>query len=151
MKFILSSCLIVFILSSCTFYEPEYRGGESIQFGQLNGRDVKFNAGAKIYNENGYAIKIKPSTLDLYIEGEYMGKVHLDETVKMKRKKETFIDAPFTATLEKGAMFKAMRFANKKELQIRLSGKVKTCVWFFGKKIDVNETRTIDGSSLKLF
>jgi LEA14-like dessication related protein len=136
-------------MSSCTFYEPEYRGGESIRFGQLNGRDVKFNAGAKVYNENGFAIKIKPCTLDLYIEGEYMGKVHLDEKFKMKSKCETTIDAPFTATLEKGALFRAMKFANKEEVQVRLSGKVKAGVWIFGKKIDVNETRTISGSNLK--
>ena len=55
--------------------------------------------GADIYNENGFALKVKPSTLDLYIEDQYMGKVHLDKKVRMKRKSITRVAAPLTLTL----------------------------------------------------
>lgn len=142
--------IIVLSMTSCTFYEPEYRGGESFHLEQLKGRDINFTAGAKVYNKNGFAIKVKPSTLDVYIEGDYMGKVHLNEKVKIKGKQESMIEAPFTATLSEGALFKALRFANKDEVQVRLSGKVKAGVCFFGKYFDVNETRTVNGSLLKL-
>ena len=139
-----------FVLASCTFYEPEFRGGESFKMGKIDGRDIQLTAGAKIYNGNGYAIKVKPSTLDVYIEDEYIGKVHLDKKIKMKANQETLIDAPMTATLAEGAMFRAMKLINKPNLTVRLSGKVKASVWFISKKIDVNETRTMDGLNLNL-
>ncbi len=142
--------LSLIICSSCTFYEPQFKGGESIQFGQLKGKEIQFTAAANVYNPNGYTLKVKPSELDLYVEGEYMGKVHLDKKVKMKRKKETRVEAPFTATLADGALFRMMRFVNKSEIEVKLSGKVKAGVWFVSKKIDVEETRTIKGGSIKL-
>ena len=149
-KVLSKSILFSFLLLvSCTFYEPEFKGGETIKFQELNGREIKFTAGGNILNENGFAIKVKPSDLDAYIEGDYIGKVHLDQKIKMKRKQEAFIDAPFTATLAQGALLKAMKYANKDKIQIRLKGKVKVGVWFIGKNIDVNETRTIDGANLK--
>ena len=147
----LSSIVILSLtlLTSCTFYEPEFKGGEKIKFQELEGRVIKFTAGGNILNENKFAIKVKPSDLDAYIEGDYIGKVHLDKKIKMKRNQEAFIDAPFTATLEKGALFKAMKYAGRSEIQVRLKGKVRVGVWFIGKKIEVNETRTINGANLK--
>ena len=141
--------LISFLVGSCTFYEPEYRSGGSLKFDQVNGRNIKFTAGAKVYNENFYAVKVKPSTLDVFIEGEYMGKIHLDKKIKMKGKRETLIEAPFTATLNNGALFKLLRFANKDRIQVRLTGKVKAGICIIGKNIEVNQTRTIKGARLK--
>lgn len=150
MKNLLAVIGCVFILVSCTFYEPEFRGGESIKVEEIDGRNIKLKAGAKVYNENGYAVKIKPSTLDLYIEDEYIGKIRLDKKIKMKAKQETTIEAPMTATLAKGAMFRAMGLVNRKNLEVRLTGKVKAGVWFISKKFDVNETRNLSGLNLDL-
>ncbi len=150
MKNLLAIIGFALLVTSCTFYEPEFRGGESIKVEQIDGRDIKLRAGGKVYNGNGYAIKVKPSTLDVYIDDEYLGKVHLDKKVKMKAKQETLIDAPLTATLAEGAMFRAMRLAGQKNVTVRLKGKVRAGVWFLGKKIDVNESRTLDGLQLNL-
>jgi len=139
-----------FLATSCTFYEPEFRGGENIKMGKLNGKTLKLTVDADIYNENSFALKVKPSTLDVYIEDQYMGKVHLDKKFKMKRKSTTRVSAPLTLTLADGAMFKLLALANKKNLKIRLSGKVKAGAFFISKKIDVNEEKTISGIKSKL-
>jgi len=47
-------------------------------------------------------------------------------------------------------MFKALRFATKENLKVRLKGKVKAGVFIFSKKIEIDETKTIPGSSFKL-
>ena len=149
MKSVFAVLVTLLIFSSCTFYEPEYKGGERIKLGQLEGKQIEFTAGAKILNQNGFAIKVKPSDLELFIEGEYMGLVHLDKKIRVKRKSEEYVEGPFTATLADGAMFRALKFINRQKLEIRLKGKVKAGVWMFGKKFYVNETRTISGSDLK--
>jgi LEA14-like dessication related protein len=150
MKGLLSLALILLLLGSCTFYEPEFRGGESLNIEEIDGKDIHLRAGGKVYNPNGYAIKVKPSTLDIYVNDEYIGKVHLDEKVKMKAKQETLLEAPLTATLADGAMFRLMRLAGAENVTVRMSGKVKAAVWFISKKVDVNESRTMDGINLKL-
>lgn len=150
MKSVFAVIIALLVLSSCTFHEPEFKGGEKIKFGKLDGRQISFTAGAKILNQNGFAVKVKPSELELFIEGEYMGLVHLDKRIRVKRKSEEYVEGPFTATLAEGAMFRALKFVNMNKLEIRLKGKVKGGVWMFGKKFDVNETRTISGSDLKL-
>ena len=138
------------ILSSCTFIEPSYKGGEKFKFDKLEGKTLKFTVGAKILNPNNYTIKIKPSDLDVYIEDDFMGVIHLDKTLKLKKKQELFVDAPFTATLNDGALFKLLKFVTKGKLQLTFKGKVKGGVFIFSKKFDVNETTTIDGSNLRL-
>ena len=139
-----------FVLSACTFLEPQYKGGEKIKFEKLQGKTLKFNVGAKILNPNNYTIKIKPSDLDVYIEDDFMGVIRLDKTLKLKRKQELFVDAPFTAILADGAMFKAIKFAMRSKLQVTLKGKIKAGVFIFNKKVDIEEKTTINGSSLRL-
>lgn len=142
-------CTMIF-LSSCTFLEPSYKGGERFKFDKLEGKSLKFTVGAKILNPNKYTIKIKPSDLDVYIEDDFMGVIHLDKTLKLKKNQELFVDAPFTGTLNDGALFKLLKFVTKGKLQLTLKGKVKAGVFIFSKKFDVNETTTIDGSNLRL-
>lgn len=150
MKYIVTIGIIVSLLtSSCTFHEPEMRGGESFNLEKMEGKQVRFTAGAKVYNGNWFAVKVKKSTLDLYVDGEYMGKVHLLKKVKMKAKKETDLQADFLAELEGNALMKAMGLALKGDVVVRMTGKIKGGVFIFSKKLDFDESRTINGRSLR--
>lgn len=141
---------LTILFSSCAcfeFSEPEMRGGEKINVSKVNGKKIEFTAEAKIFNPNCFTLKVKPSMMDLYVEGEYMGKVKLNEKVKLKKKKESQVEATFTAELSDGALMKAMKFATKKEVKVRLKGKVKGGVFIFSKKFEMDETKTIPGAS----
>ena len=148
MNRILTVAGLIALLTSCTFYEPEFRGGESISNVNIEGRKITLDAGATIYNENNFAIKVKPSTLNVYVDDRPMGEVHLDKKIKMNKKSETAIKAPLTLTVNEGAMFRLMSAVAQGKVNVRLKGKVKAGVWFVSKKIEVNESRTIDGSTL---
>ena len=78
-----------------------------------------------------------------------MGEIHLDKKIKFKKKQTTTVNAPFTATIAEGAMFRAMTLLNKSKIELRLTGKVKAGVWFVSKKIEVDERKTFDPSILK--
>jgi len=150
MKNVFGLLVAFLVFSSCSFYKLEYKGGERIKLGSLEGKQVSFTAGATILNQNGFAIKVKPSELKLFIEGEYMGLVYLDKEVRLKRKSENYVEGPFVAVLADGALFRMLRFATKKQLRIQVKGTVKAKVWMFGKEFKVNETRTISGSELNV-
>lgn len=149
MKYIVAIGLVIGLLTSCTFHEPEMRGGESFKLEKMEGQEVRFTAGAKVYNGNWFAIKVKKSTLDLYVDGEYMGKVHLLKKVKMKAKQETDLEGTFLAELEGNAMMKALGLAMKGEVTVRMTGKIKGGVFIFSKKLDFDESRKINGSSFR--
>lgn len=141
---------ILLLITSCTFYQPEYRGGESVQMGQLKGKELTLSASVDLFNENPFGITVKPSTLDVYLEDTYVGKMHLDKKFKLKRKSVTRITAPLTITLENGVLFKLIRLASKKNIKVRINGDVKAAVLLITKKIPVDETKTINGINLKL-
>ncbi len=149
MKYIIAIGLVISLLSSCTFHEPEMRGDETFKLERMEGKEVRFTAGAKLYNGNWFAVKVKKSTLDLYVDGEYMGKIHLLKKVKMKAKRETDLQADFLAELEGNALMKAMGLAMKGDVVVRMTGKIKGGVFIFSKKLDFDESRTMNGRSLR--
>jgi LEA14-like dessication related protein len=149
MKYIVAIGLIVGLLTSCKFYEPEMRGGETFKLEKMDGKEVRFTAGAKVYNGNWFAVKIKPSMLDLYVDGDYMGKVHLLKKVKMRAKKETDLQAEFLAELEGNALVQSLGLALKGDVVVRMTGKVKGGVFIFSKKFDFDETKTVNAKSLR--
>ena len=79
-----------------------------------------------------------------------MGVIRLDKTLKLKKNQELFVDAPFTATLNDGALFKLLKFVTKGKLKLTFKGKVKGGVFIFSKKFEMDETKTIPGNVLKL-
>lgn len=144
---------LLLVLSSCGCFEftaPELKGGEEFKVSKVDGNTIHLNAKANMYNENCFGVKIKPSTLDLYVEGENIGTVRLNKKVKMKSKRETAVDADLTATLSSGALMKLMAYASKSEIEVELKGKAKAGIFIFSKKFEVNEKKTISGSSLKM-
>lgn len=149
MRKLIQGFSFVLLVSSCAVTAPEIRGGESFNIEQIEGNKVNLNVGANIHNGNWFGIRVKPSNLDLFLNDDFLGTVRLDKKVKLKRKSETAIDANLTATLENGAMGKAMRSALGGGLNVRLKGRVKAGVFIFSKKIDFDETKKIDASELR--
>jgi len=149
-KFLFILTAFVLLTGCATFQEPEFRGSEGVKMDKMDGKEITLSANVKVYNPNWYALKIKPSTVDVYLEDKLMGTIELTKTVKMKGKQETSLSLPLLATLEDGAMFTALRYATKDQVKVRIKGKVKGGVFFVSKKMDVDETKTISGKDLNL-
>ena len=137
--------LLITSLTSCHFTQPKFQGGEKFEMGVISGREVKLTVEGDVLNENGFGIKLKPSIFDMYVEDIYIGKVHLDKKLKLKRKKTTHLVAPITVNLEQGVMFKAMRLIRKDKLKIQLKGEAKVGVFIFTKKMLIDEAKVING------
>lgn len=151
MKIITWIIALTLILFACGSYKDvKLRGTENYKVGKLEGKKLSFSFDARLFNENGYTFKIKPCDLDVYIEGQHMGVIHLDEKVKIKRKSESLVNVPLTAELGPGALVKLALMKLKKKVTVRLVGTVKGGVWIFSKKEKIDETREISTDNLKL-
>ena len=149
-KFLFILTTFVLLTGCATFQEPEFRGSEGVKMEKMDGQEISLSAGIKVYNPNWYALKIKPSTVEVYLEDQLMGTVKLNKKVKMKAKQESSLSLSLLATLEDGAMFTALRYVKKDQVKVRIKGKVKGGIFFLSKKVEVDETKTISGKDLNL-
>lgn len=143
--------ITIFLLSSCLEFEDlEFNGMNDPKFEKIENKIISLTLGIKVHNPNRFSIKIKPSQLDVFVEEELMGKAFLDEKVKLIKKKEDLYEIPLRIELEDGVLLKLVRLSLKSKIKIRISGKVKCSIYGVSKKIEINETKEIDGKKLKL-
>lgn len=144
------STLILLGFSSCATYEDlEFERMDGFKLDNIKGREIGMTVGAVVTNPNWFAIKLLPSTVKVYLEGQLIGEVQLNEKVKIRRKQENTLSVPLNATLEDGAMFSLIRYSMKDTLNIRMTGDVRASVLFLSKKITIDENRKISGKGLK--
>ena len=123
---------LLLLFSSCALYqEPELMKVGSFQFEKLKGKSVNFSLETSVENPNWYAIKIKPSTVDVYAENLLIGQLTLQSTVRYARKSISTVQAPLTASLADGALINLVRLAGKNEVEVVLKGKVKSTAVVF--------------------
>lgn len=127
---------------------PEMRGGESFKVLEKNEGTIKCIATAKVYNENWFGVKVKPSNLEVYADGDIIGTIRLDKKVKLKRKSETTLEAPLTLTLAEGSVGNLMNLAFKGDVEVKMKGKVKAGIFIFSKKFDFEQSKTMNARSL---
>lgn len=148
---ILISFGIILILVSCRFQQPTFKSVEGVEMGKMEASKVSFTVKVKIENPNWYALKVKPSSLDVSTSDGKLGTLYLDEKIKMKGRKETLIVAPMHVDLEKGILMKMMSFSFKDSVKVNLKGDVRGGVFFFTKKIPMEFSKSISTKDLNPF
>ena len=145
----LSTLMLLGICSCATYEDLEFERMDGFKLDSIKGREISMTIGAVETNPNWFAIKLLPSTVKVYLEGQLIGEVQLNEKVKIRRKQENTLSVPLNATLEDGAMFTLIRYSTKDTLSIRMTGDVRAGVLFLSKKIAIDENRKISGKGLK--
>jgi LEA14-like dessication related protein len=142
---------IVVLLASCSFQQPVFKKYEGFDMGKMDTKTISFTVKASIYNPNWYALKVKPSSLEITTSDGKLGVLHLDEKIKMKGKKENSLVVPMHVDLEKGIMMKLMSFSLKDSVKINLKGDVRGGVFFITKKIPMEFSRSVSPKDLNPF
>ena len=143
MKYIVSLLLLLF-LSACTLYkEPSMVTFNGIERGKIEDKKIDFKVKIVLSNPNFYALKIKPSTLDFMIDGTPMGKIYLNEKVKIRRKTEQEYAVPLSFKLEKGTLMSLMALGLRAQIEIQVKGPVKGGVLFLYKEFPFDYKKSI--------
>jgi hypothetical protein len=148
MKVIYFAILTLVLLACAPFKEPVFKSFDGMEGLKIDGGNINFTLKGTIENPNWYALKVKPSMLEVTIDGKKFANVYLDEKMKIKAKKSTALVAPMHAELEDGAMMRMMVIALKDSVRLNLAGDVKGGVFFIYKKFPVNITRSVSPKSL---
>jgi len=150
MKVIYLAILMLVLLACAPFKEPVFKSYDGFEMGKMDGDKINFTVKGTIENPNWYALKVKPSMLEVTIDGKKFADLYLDEKMKIKAKQSVSLSAPMHAELEKGVMMRMMGMALKDSIRLNLAGDVKGGVFFIYKKFPVNITRTVSPKGLNL-
>ncbi len=103
-----------------------------------------------VHNNTWLPIKIKPSTLEVYVDGKKWGDLYLDEKIRLKSNKNNELNTLVHVKFEDGLMAKLFIYRFKESAQLQLRGKVKTGLLFIPIKLPVNYTKTFSPKNLNL-
>lgn len=148
-KLIVLTVVLISILTSC-FEVPKFKGISNFKLDELNADKVHFNLDANVFNPNGYGIRIRKSTFDLYVGDKYVGKAKIKKSFKMKRKRESTCHVPVELKLEKGMLMQLMALATKRSLEVNVKGILKASVMGIPRREKIDERKTINPKDLKL-
>jgi hypothetical protein len=146
-----SFLFLFFLFSSCaTFEDPIELVSNTMKMENLNLNEAALRFNTTIHNNTWTPIKIKPSTLELFVDGEKLGDLYIDEKIRLKSKNDTEVNTLVHVKFADGILAKLIRYRFKETAQLELRGKVKTGLLFVPIKIPVNYSKTISPKTLNL-
>ena len=141
---------LFFLLTSCgSFKEPILKKSDDFKLTEFKEKKVSFSINIEIENNNWYALKIKTSNVDVFLEEKNVGKLFLIDKVKIPAKKTSVLTIPARLELADGAFFIIMKSITKENVPIRFNGKIKDRILFIYKNFTIAEKTAIPGSLLK--
>lgn len=149
MKKIIYIYVLLFAISSCNYEEPLVSGYSNFKFGKLEGKSVDVSFDATVENENGFGFKIKKGDLNLFINDLDLGKIHLNDKIKIKRKSENIYTIPLKLSLSDGVLFRLPKLVTATKFELKLEGTVRGSVMGFGKNFKIKETKNLSSGDIK--
>jgi LEA14-like dessication related protein len=146
-----SFLFLLFLFSSCaTFEDPIEVVNNTMKMENLNLNEAALRFNTTVHNNTWTPIKIKPSTLELFVDGDKLGDLYIDEKIRLKSKNDTEVNLLVHVKFADGILGKLIRYRFKETAQLEVRGKVKTGLLFVPIKIPVNYSKTISPKSLNL-
>ena len=142
MKAIFSTLALGLIfLSSCSSMkdvrEPEYRDIRDIRL--VEAGLLKSTAGMDLvyYNPNDFGVTLADARGSIYIDGEYLGRFHIDDKVSVRKHSEFVVTALVEIDMI-GAVKNHRDIFQKKEARIRIDGTARVSKVGFSKQIPIS-------------
>jgi hypothetical protein len=139
------------LISSC-FTIPTYQGASNFKLEEFKPKEnlLSFTLDLSVFNPNGYGIRVRKSTFDIFVGEKYLGKAKLQKAFKIKRKKETTCHVPILLELEKGVIFKLLSLVSSRKANLRLKGILKASIFGIPKRERIDQTQAINLKDLNI-
>ena len=134
----------IIFLTSCFDYEDvEFKGVQNIGLEGRSGGNITVRIDMKVKNPNKYKIKIKKSSLDVFINGSKVGKTKIKNDVVLKKNHQDVYPLYLTFSEKelKSSALASIGSLLTGRMKVRIKGDIKAKVYGIGKKfpIDVEE------------
>jgi len=134
----------IFFLTSCFDYEDvEFKGVQNFGLEGRLGGNITVRIDLNVNNPNNYNIKIKKSSLDVFVNGSKVGKTKIKNDIVLKKNREDVYPLYLTFSEKelKGSALSSIGSLLTGSMKVRIKGDIKAKVYGVGKKfpIDVEE------------
>ena len=134
---------IVFLTSCFDYEDVEFKGVQNIDLEGRAGGNITVRIDMKVNNPNNYNIKIKKSSLDVFINGSKVGKTKIKNDIVLKKNRQDVYSMYLTLGEKelKGSALSSIGSLLTGSMKVRIKGDIKAKVYGVGKKfpIDVEE------------
>jgi len=133
-----------FFFTSCFDYEDvEFKGVQNFGIEDRSAGNITVRIELKVNNPNNYNIKIKKSSLDVFVNGAEVGKTKMKNNIVLKKNHQDVYPLYLTLSekeLKRSALSSIGSFL-KGSMKVRIKGDIKAKVYGVGKKfpIDIEE------------
>lgn len=148
-RFIFGLFAILFVMTGCV-ESPQFKGVSNLKIDDVNKDKISFNLDVTAYNPNGYKLKVRKSSFDVYLNEQYIGEAFLLDKYKMKKKTTTLDNVPVEVLLEKGVIMKLMQIAMGGTVKLRMEGVLKASVIGFPVRKKIDQTKDFNMKDLNI-
>lgn len=145
-------CFVV-LLSGCTYEEVVLRDVSHVGVERFDGSGLAVTVHAVIENPNGYRILVSEPDIDLYLNGAYLGKAHLDERITLLPETTATYVVPLHAVRGEqggGLLGGLLGMAITGKAELRMKGTVRGGRnWLISKRFPFEENHVLDLRSLR--
>lgn len=150
-KGIILIVITIISLSGCFEYEDvDFKGVQNFSLEERTKENVLIRLDLKVNNPNTYNITIKPTVLDVFVNGKSAGKTKMKDKIVLKKNTTGVYPLYLQAKTKDimGAMTGSFGSLLSGKVKVGVKGNVKAKVYGVGKKFYLNEEETV---SLKGF
>ena len=141
---------IVFLTSCFDYEDVEFKGVQNIGLEGRSGGNITVRIDMKVNNPNNYNIKIKKSSLDVFVNGSKIGKTKIKNNIVLKKNHQEVY--PLFLTLSekelKGSVLSSIGSLLRGSMKVRIKGNIKAKVYGFGKKFPIDVEQPVNLGSI---
>lgn len=115
----------LFTLSSCSKPKgPSYLGYEDFRVEKVGVKNTVLSTRVKLYNPNGYALKLRSASIDVYLNDNYLGHSSIDSLITLPAKDTSFVPLQLTASA-KDLLSNTVKIFLNPDVKVRITGAAK--------------------------
>ena len=141
----------VVFLTSCFDYEDvDFKGVQNIELEDRSGGIITLRMDMKVNNPNNYNIKIKKSSLDVFVNGSKVGKTKMKNNIVLKKNHQDVYPLYLTLSEKelKSSALSSIGSLLTGRMKVRIKGEIKAKVYGVGKKVPIDLEESVNLGSL---
>ncbi|MGB0390998.1 MAG: LEA type 2 family protein [Salibacteraceae bacterium] len=137
----------VFLLSSCSFQDPEVTSFDGIDVIKMEENNAEVDINITLNNPNSQALKLKKAEFDILINSIYFGKAKLLEPVVLPKSGDYPVKLHMAMELDKSVAEMAVAVgiaALMNNINLKVRGEASGSMGLFRKSFEVDHSEKID-------
>lgn len=125
MKPVFCLMFFLFLMAACSRPKsPTYLGYDNLRVEELGLKKNILSTRVKLYNPNGFPLKLKSASIDVYVNDDFLGHSNLDSLITLPQKDTSYVPLRLTASA-RDILSSTMKVWLNPEVKVTIRGTAK--------------------------